>query len=136
MVEEKPVAAFTISLIGLALYAIGTIASIYAMYSGFGGGLLGPGTMMGPGMMMGGAWSTGFLWSPLSSILTVFAVALGSLGVLWMNVEKLNRVRTGSTLVLVSSIITFSTMSGFMLGSLLMFIGGIIGLTWQPLDLR
>ena len=65
MVEEKPFAAFTISLIGLALYAIGALTSIYTTYFGFGGGFQGLGTMMGPRMMKGGAWSSGFLWSPL-----------------------------------------------------------------------
>ena len=126
MVEEKPVAAFTLSLMGLALQAVG------AIFFGWGGASWGPGMMMGPWMMMRGPWSTGFLWSPLSAVFTVIVIALGVLGVLWINTTDLGRVRTGSTLVLVASIIAFPTMFGFMLGSLLMLIGAVLGLTWQP----
>lgn len=49
-----------------------------------------------------------------------------------MNTADLSRVRTGSTLVLVASIIAFPTMFGFILGSLLMLVGSILGLIWQP----
>lgn len=131
MVEEKPVAAFTLSLIGLALQVVGGIFFAYTMFYGWGGSW-GPGMMMGPWMMMGGPWSAGFLWAPLSAVFVVVVIALGILGAAWMNSLDLNRVRTGSTLVLVASIIAFPTMFGFMLGSLLMFIGSILGLTWQP----
>lgn len=130
MVEEKPVAAFTLSLIGLALQAVGAIFFTYTMFYGWGGSW-GPGMMMGP-WMMGGPWSAGFLSSPFSSVFTVVVIALGVLGVLWMNDADLTRVRTGSALVLVASIIAFPTMFGFMLGSLLMLVGGVLGLIWQP----
>lgn len=132
MVEEKPIAAFTLSVIGLALQAVGAVFFAYSMLYGWGGGFWGPGMMMGPWMMMGGSWFGGALWSPLSSIFAVAVIALGVLGVFWMNASELSMVRTGSALVLVASIIAFPTMFGFMIGSLLMFIGGILGLTWQP----
>ncbi len=130
MVEEKPVAAFTLSLIGLALQAVGVIFFTYTLFYGWGGSW-GPGMMMGP-WMMGGPWSSGFLGSAFSSVFAVVVIALGVSGVLWMNNADLSRVRTGSTLVLVASIIAFPTMFGFMLGSLLMLIGGVLGLTWRP----
>ncbi len=136
MVEERPIAAFALSLIGLALQAVGAIFLSYAVYYGWGFGPWGPGMMMGPWMMMGGPWSAGLLWSLLSAVLTAIVIALGVLGVHWMNTADLSRVRTGSTLVLVASVIAFPTMFGFMLGSLLMLIGGILGLTWQPLVAR
>lgn len=136
MVEEKPVAALTLSLIGLALHVIGSLTSLYATYFGWSEGFWGPSTMMGPGMMIGSPWFSENIGGPFTSILAVVAVAFGSLGVLLMKNEDLSRVRTGSTLVLVASIITFSSIYAFMLGSLLMLLGGIIGLTWQPVDLR
>lgn len=133
MVEEKPVAAFTLSLVGLTLQAVGAMFFIYGMFYGWSGGSWGTGMTMGPWMMMGGPWSVGFGWSPFTSAFSVVVIALGVVGVLWMNTGELSRVRTGSTLVLVASIIAFPTMFGFMLGSLLMFVGGILGLTWQPI---
>ena len=131
MVEEKPIAAFTLSIIGLALQVVGGMFSTYGMFYGWGFGPGGPG-MMGPWMMMGGPWSAGFLWSPFSAVFTVVVIALGVMGVLWMNTTGVSRVRTGSALVLIASMIAFPTMFGFMLGSLLMLIGGILGLAWQP----
>ncbi len=71
-------------------------------------------------------------WFPLIVVLAGIEITLGVLGVLWMNTTNLNRVRTGSVLVLIASIIAFPTMFGFMIGSLLMLIGSILGLTWQP----
>jgi len=132
MVEEKPVAAFTLSLIGLVLQAVRALFFASAILYGWGGGFWGSRVMMGPWMMMGGPWSAGFFWSPFSAVLAAAVIGLSVLGVLWMNTTDLSRVRTGSTLVLVASIIAFPTMFGFMLGSLLMLIGGILGLTWQP----
>jgi len=131
MVEEKPAAAFTLSIIGLALQAVRATFFTYMMFYGWGFGSWGPGMMMGP-MMMGGPWSAGLLWPPLSAAFALVVMALGVLGVLWMNTADLSRVRAGSTLVLIASIIAFPTMFGFMLGSLLMLVGGILGLTWQP----
>lgn len=136
MVEEKPVAAFTISLIGLALQTVGAMFFAYAMLYGWGSGFWGPGMMMGPWMMMGGPWFGGALWSPLSSLFAVAVIALGVLGVFWMHASESSKVRTGSTLVLVASIIAFPTMFGFMIGSLLMLLGGVLGLTWQPLTAK
>jgi len=71
-------------------------------------------------------------WFPFFAVLAGIEIALGVLGVLWMNTANFSRVRTGSVFVLVASIIAFPTMFGFMIGSLLMLIGSILGLTWQP----
>ncbi len=71
-------------------------------------------------------------WFPFLAIFGGLEIVLGVLGVLWMNTRNLSKIRTGSTLVLVASIIAFPTMFGFMVGSLLMLIGSILGLTWQP----
>jgi hypothetical protein len=131
--EDKPTAAFTLSAVGLALQALGGLFFVYAISYSSSYGFFGPG-IMGPWMMFGGTWMSGYFsyWFPLFAILGGIEIALGVLGVLWMNTANLSRVRTGSVFVLVASIIAFPTMFGFMIGSLLMLIGSILGLTWQP----
>ncbi|MCL5066960.1 MAG: hypothetical protein M1368_01230 [Thaumarchaeota archaeon] len=137
-IENKPVAAFTLSAVGLAIQGITGVLFVYMIsffssssnygYSGFG--------VMGPWMMFGGGWPWMFGFSPFwFAFFIIFAaveIALGVLGVLWMNTANLSRIRTGSVFVLIASIIAFPTMWGFMIGSLLMLIGSILGLTWQP----
>jgi len=132
MAEDRPVGAFTLALIGLALQVVAAVFLASAIFYGWTGGSWG---MMGPWMMMG-PWLAGFFSSPLSLVFTAMVIGLGVLGVIWMNAPDLSKVRTGSTLVLVASIIAFPTMFGFMVGSLLMFIGAILGLTWQPLTTK
>jgi hypothetical protein len=131
--EDRPTAAFTLSTVGLALQALGGLFLVYAISYSSPYGLFGPG-MMGPWMMFGGPWMFGFFssWFPLVVVIAGIEIALGVLGVLWMNTTNLSKVRTGSVLILVASIIAFPTMFGFMIGSLLMLIGSILGLTWQP----
>ncbi len=132
--ENKPVAAFTLSAVGLAFQGIGGLFLVYMFsffssygYSGFGG--------MGPWMMFGWPWASGMspFWFAFFIIFAAVEITLGVLGVLWMNtVSNLDRIRTGSVFVLIASIIAFPTMWGLMIGSLLMLIGSILGLTWQP----
>jgi hypothetical protein len=124
---EKPVAAFTLALVGLVLQGLGAILVVY-MIAFWRSGYWWSGTMMGPGMM--GPWS-GFLW-PLAAALAAAVIGLGIVGVSWLNSAELNKVRDGSVLVLVASVIALPTMFGLIVGSLLMFVGGILGLTWQP----
>lgn len=88
---------------------------------------------MGPWMMLGGPWMVNYsYWFPILVILGAVEIALGVLGVLWMNTPNLSKIRTGSILVLVASLVAFPTMFGFMIGSLLMLVGSVLGLTWQP----
>ncbi|MBI3859306.1 MAG: hypothetical protein HY296_03570 [Thaumarchaeota archaeon] len=131
--EDRPTAAFTLSTVGLALQALGGLLLVYALSYSSAHGFYGPG-MMGPWMMFGGPWMFGFFsyWFPLIAVLAGIEITLGVLGVKWMNTANLSRVRTGSVFVLVASIIAFPTMFGFMIGSLLMLIGSVLGLTWQP----
>lgn len=137
MAEERPVTAFTLSVVGVSLQAVaGSFAAYWRLFA-FpyvrGGDFMSLG-MMGP-WMMGGMWGfpfmegfgAPFMWFGL----VVVIVALGVMGALWLNTSDVGKVRTGSTLVLVTSIFAFPTMWGFMIGSLLMFIGSILGLTWQ-----
>jgi len=65
-------------------------------------------------------------------IAAIIVTALGVYGAVLMNSTNVGRVRTGATLVLIASIIALPTMWGFLVGSLLMFIGSLLGLTWMP----
>ena len=130
--EDRPTSAFALSAIGLAFQALGGLFLSYAIFYPPPYGFSGAG-MMGPWMMFAGPWMIGYSYRfPLLAILGGVEIALGALGALWMNSPNLSKIHSGSTLVLVASIIAFPTMFGFMIGSLLMLIGSILGLTWQP----
>jgi hypothetical protein len=116
---EKPTAAFVLSLIGaifmllgglgiLALAsAVGALASMFDLGLGIGLTLLG---------------AVGMVWGILALV-----------GAILMNSSDAGRVRTGSILVLLASILSwFGTFGGFFIGFLLGLIGAILGLTWHP----
>jgi hypothetical protein len=132
--EDRPTAAFTLSVVGLVLQVLAGVFLLYVIsYYSSSYGFFGYG-MMGPWMMFGGPWNYGYsYWLPVFVSVAAVEIALGVLGVLWLNTANLNRIRTGSVFVLVASVIAFPTMFGFMIGSLLMLVGSILGLTWQPL---
>ena len=120
----------------MILQVVGALFFTSMIFYGWGGGFWGPGMMMGPWMMIGGPWSAGFGRWPLPLVLSIAVAALGVMGTLWINTAELGRVRTGSTLVLAASIIAFPAMFGFVVGSLLMLVGAILGLTWQPVTTK
>lgn len=131
--EDRPTAAIALSIVGLVLQVLAGLFLVYVIaYYSSSYGFFGYG-MMGPWMMFGGPWFYGnSFWFPILVSVAVAEIALGTLGVLWMNTADLSRIRTGSVFVLVASVIAFPTMFGFMIGSLLMLIGSILGLTWRP----
>lgn len=134
--QDRPTAAFTLSVIGLALHAIAALYLVYAVIYGSsftGGGMFTSTTMMGPWMMMSGPWSFGFGGLPFITLFGLLIIGLGVFGTVWLNTSDPRKIRSGATLVLIASIISFPTMFGFMIGSLLMFIGSLMGLTWQPI---
>ena len=121
--------AFWLSLAGLVLQGVSVLmlASMYSFASGFGG-------MMGyyPGMM-GGYFGSG--WMNLTSwgtVLWVVAVGLGILGVFLMGSRLPERARSGAVIVLIAAVLSLPMMWGTWLGSILMFVGAILGLTSQP----
>jgi len=139
MMETRPVAAYTLAMIGAALQAVAAIFVMYMVvfFSSIAPNWreLNPERMM-PWMM--GQWMTGYPFTlhPVLGIIwlisVIIIVALGIYGAMLMNSTKVGRVRMGSTLVLVASIIALPTMWGFLIGSLLMFVGSLLGLTWLP----
>lgn len=139
MMENRPVAAYTLALVGVALQGIAALLVLY-MAIFFSTSVttwreINPEHMM-PWMM--GRWMNGYpytyhpLWSLIWLISAVIVIALGVYGAVLMNSAQVGKVRMGATLVLVASIIAFPTMWGFMIGSLLMFVGSLLGLTWVP----
>ncbi len=131
---NKPVAAYTLAIVGIAFQLGAALFMIYSIffhvpfeeemwfYS-----------MMGYGMMHhGDGYFTSSVWVAVSIAVMIAVVGLGAYGAISMNSSSIDNVRTGATLVLVASVIAFPTMWGFFIGSLLMFVGSLLGLTWQP----
>jgi hypothetical protein len=117
---EKPTAAFVLSLIGGIFVIIGgLVTAAIAAIVGSAFDIIGMGSY-GLGFALLGA--LGLVWGII--IL---------LGAVMMNSTDKSRVRTGSIIVLVFSIISwFGSFGGFFLGFLLALIGSILGLTWNP----
>lgn len=89
---------------------------------------------MMPGMgMMWGSWPGFNLWaSPIWLAWLGGVVGLSFLAAYWIGSRVEDKVRAGSIIALVIAILAFPTMWGLAIGSLLLFIAGILGLTWQP----
>ena len=127
---ERPAAAYALSVVGVGIQVLAAIMMVPMglwMWNAWSG-------MMS---MMGARGTNFFLPLNGGSIagwigLSVAVIVASIIGIFWMNSSNLERVRTGSTLVLIASLLAFPTMWGLFIGSLLMFIGGILGLTWMP----
>jgi hypothetical protein len=137
--ESRPVSAYTLALVGAVLQAVAAlfilIMTIFTSRFVTTWQELVPERFM-PWMM--GHWLTGYpftthpVWGAIWIASAVIVSALSFYGAIMMNSSKIGRVRTGATIVLIASIIALPTMWGLMIGSLLMFIGSILGLTWMP----
>jgi hypothetical protein len=108
----------------------------YALGGGMGwmmGGVNYYRSMMGGGYyggMMGSYYPAGFgLMAGAWFVSIVLAIALGVIGVIWLSWGNLGyRVTVGSILVIIAAVIAFPTMLGFGIGSVLLLVGGILGL--------
>lgn len=119
---EKPTAAFILSLIGAILILIDGlwVAVAFSIIGGIG--------LMLPGL----EWFGGMFL-----IIAVLAIILGILtliGAIMMNTSNRDKVRTGSILVLIFSIISLIAGGGFIIGFILCLVGSILGLTWKPVE--
>ncbi len=103
MADDKPTAAFILSLIGGILELVGAIyvAAIGAAFAFLTGGLT----------LACGIWF----------IITAIFIILGAV---WQNTGEPDKVKNGSILVII-----FSILGGINIISL---IGGILGYTWKP----
>jgi hypothetical protein len=140
--NERATVPFALSLIGLTISAVAALIVGIAgsgMFGTFGygsmmGGMMG-GYYSGTGMMNGyspwgmSSWgSFTWIWVPI----LIVSIAVAAFGVSMMNSSRIENVRMGSVLVLVAAILSFPTVFGFVVGSVLMVIGAILGLTWSP----
>jgi hypothetical protein len=111
---EKPTAAFILSLLGGIFYllvgiGLAAISSVFAFVPMAG---LAIAAIAGIGL--------------LSGILMI-------VGAVMMNTSNKSRVRTGSILVLVFTLVgAIFTAGGAVIGFILALIGSILGLTWNP----
>ncbi len=122
--------AFLLSAAGLGIQAFALVmtllvSSTFPAFFGRMFGMMGYyGGMMGP--YYGTGWyGTAWVWFAVALV----AIAIGAVGLAMMNSSAVGRVRNGAVLVLLSAVFAFPTMWGFWIGSVLMFVGAIMGLT-------
>lgn len=117
---EKPTAAFILSLIGGIIYLlVGALIAVGAAFIGSVAGLAGAGAI---GLAVVAVGSIGLV----SGVVMIIGAAI-------MNTSDKSRVKTGSILVLVFTLIgAIFTVGGFLVGFILALIGSILGLTWKP----
>ncbi|MFQ6073702.1 MAG: hypothetical protein ACE5KC_00645 [Candidatus Bathyarchaeia archaeon] len=133
--QSKPLTAYVLAATGVALQLVAAIVLVYAVFfQSFSEEWWGH-RMMGPWMMHDwGGHSFSYIWVSVWIGIMVAVIGLGAYGAILMNNADIDNIRTGATLVLVAAVVAFPTMWGFFIGSLLMFIGSLLGLTWQPRD--
>ncbi|MGC8593721.1 MAG: hypothetical protein ACP5LF_05500 [Nitrososphaeria archaeon] len=120
--------ALTLSLIGVAFQAFAWIFLMLFRGFWFARAYAYPGPYMG--MMYFSAY--GFSWFPFYTFLGFIVLALGITGIWLLSSGEKDKATVGSVLIIAGSVMAFPTMFGFMVGSLLMLIGGIMGLTLEP----
>jgi hypothetical protein len=128
---EKPTAAFALSLVGAIFIIINAvlmligglfIAGMAGEYSEWLGMIPGAGSMVG-------AYITIILIIAIVGLIFGILVLVGAT---MINSGEKSKVRTGSIMVLIFSILSLFTASGFYIGFILGLIGGILGLIWKP----
>lgn len=118
--EEKPVAAFILSLVGgililLPSLFITVIAGLYSWYGMYGWGM-GWGLLGFPGIVIA------------ISLISGIIILIGSI-MLYMRPQE---AALWGTLVVIFSVLSLAGMGGFFIGFLLALIGGILALVWKP----
>ena len=116
-----------LGLIGAIFHLIGGLAFIFVgtLFAGFGLGGFPPDT---PLVIPGGFAGIGFA---LIAAAVIFII-LAFLGAFWMYSGDKTRTTYGGVLTLIVAIIALPTLWGLFIGSLLGFIGAILGLVWSP----
>ena len=119
---EKPTAAFVLSLIGGILILLGGIFGAVI-------GIIGGAAMS---IVPGFGWLSGLIIA-LGILGLIFGIIV-ILGAVMINSGERGKVRTGSILVLIFSILSLFVggTGGFIIGFILSLIGSILGLTWKP----
>ncbi len=132
--QEKPEAAFILSLIGGILMLIGgLVSSIWFMYGGFSGMMDGFGGMMGGWQGMMGSLGVSLVFMSGLSLVGLVAGILVIIGAVILDARPAEHTTWG-TIILVFSLISFLGMGGFFLGAILGIVGGALALAWQPIS--
>ena len=116
--NEKPLAAFLLSLIGGLLILANSSAFLFGMaMMGFGGMMGGMG-MMGPALM-------GFPW-----FMSVLALVFGVLIILGATIlyTRPEQAQTWGIVILILSVLSLLSGGGFFVGSILGILGGVLAL--------
>ncbi|MCS7145630.1 MAG: hypothetical protein RMJ28_03905 [Nitrososphaerota archaeon] len=119
---DKPTAAFIISLAGGTLVLVGGLVSLLWIYY--------PSWMWWRGMMMPGMmWWMPSLWLalPVLGITSGVIIIVGALAIISNPAQS----QIWGALILVFSVIGLFGLGGFIAGSLLGIVGGILALTWK-----
>ncbi|MBS7621927.1 hypothetical protein KEJ32_07445 [Candidatus Bathyarchaeota archaeon] len=120
MPEERPTAAFVLSLIGGILILLGGIASAILA------GMLSGAIMLVP--FLGGLGALVIIIGILGLIFGIIIL----IGAVMINSGEPSKVRTGSIIVLIFSILSLFIGGGFIIGFILALVGSILGLVWKP----
>ncbi|MDP7975495.1 MAG: hypothetical protein RAK24_05005 [TACK group archaeon] len=104
----------------LAAVVIAALGTFWPFWMGFG--------MMG---YYRGAYPYGLAWLGFWLGLALVSLGLGAVAIYLLGKEKPD-MTMGSILALLGAVLAFPLMWGFMIGSLLMFVGALLGLTERP----
>lgn len=118
MVAKKPTAAFALSLIGGIIILINGV--LYTVAAAIVGGLIAD--------LIPAFGAIAFALTVLGLIFSIIVIVSAAL----MYTTSLSRVRVGSILVLIFSILSIIIGGGFIIGLILGVIGGALGLAWKP----
>ncbi len=132
MQNERPFAAFVLSLIGGLLIFVGSAISV--VWFTVGSQPFGIyGSMMGGfhGMMGSFGFDNGYLLG--FSLLGLVCGALVTAGSFLLSLRPLDHVTWG-VVVLVFSVISFAGMGGWFVGAILGIAGGVLALVWRSHD--
>ncbi|MCP8304254.1 MAG: hypothetical protein H3Z50_02100 [archaeon] len=130
--QEKPEAAFILSLIGGVLMLVGGgMAFMWFMYGGFGGMMGGFGGMMGGYHWMMGSFGVPFGFMGGLSFIGLVSGIIVIIGAVMLNTRPEEHKAWG-TIILLFSIISFLGMGGFYIGAVLGIVGGALALGWRP----
>lgn len=124
--SERPTAAFVLSLIsGILVLLTGILMLVAAdLISSLGGGHM-PGMPYPPELI-------GSLITVIGVVGLIFGILI-LVGATMIYSGEPSKVRIGSILVLIFSILSLLTVGGgFFIGFILGLIGGILGLIWKP----
>jgi len=130
-VEEKPTAAFVLSLLAGILIVVGAGTSMIWFWSGgpTWGGVRGMMGMMGGMMTVMGFGGFGFfLGMGALGLVSGIIVLLGAV----MLHSQPHQAYTWGIIILVFSVLSLFGMGGFIVGSILGVVGGALALIWKP----